>query len=492
MNPNLQEILGRNSINMLLSMFWGAVFFLSIMAVSNYPGQGYVYIVFTIISNLLLYFGFRKNAIFFDTFLGIFLWLGFWLKFSVRIVFADGVFREAVGSFDGSSMAFDNALLVASVGLSGFLLASILREKFQFNYSSNIEGVAQQGLFNFYQDYRKFIWTGFAILFLVVAVTNIYLGIYQRGSITRTILPFGLNGIYKWLLLFGLASISALILRFEFALKKHTFLPAMTLVFLESFISNISMLSRGMILNGGALIYGVLAALKPHSIKASFRILLAAGIIFSVLFIGSVLAVNYLRSESFNLLRSESQELRSDGYPVDTKHSHVAKRIELTQKMTSPLFIDRWVGIEGVMAVSSYPHLGWDLWKNALNESYNETETSFYDNNLIESPYINTDKSAHHFISLPGIVAFFFYPGSFLFLFISTLMLGAVAASIEAFVFRFGGRNFILCSLIAQVVAFRYASFGYVPKQSYLLFGAILLNIIIIYLADKFLSRFVR
>ena len=157
--------------------------------------------------------------------------------------------------------------------------------------------------------------------------------------------------------------------------------------------------------------------------------------------------------------------------------------------MTTPLLIDRWVGIEGVMAVSGYPKLGWDLWKSAWKESYNEHEISYYDNNLIDSPYVGTDKTVHHFISLPGIIAFFFYPGSFLLLFSSMFALGVFAATIEAFVFKLGGENVILCALIAQVVAFRYSSFGYVPKQSYLLFGTIFLNLIIIWLADKAFER---
>lgn len=473
MSPNLEEILSKNIINMLLLIFWGAVLILSFLAFTSYPGQGHIYIIFTIISNMLLYFGFRNNAIFFDTFIGIFLWLGFWLKLSVRVVFSDGNFHEAVGLFGGTGTAFDNALLVASCGLSGFLLASYVREKLSFNYPLKIEGVTQKGLFGFYQNYRKVIWISFAVLFLIISVTNAYLGIYQRGSVTRTILPFGLNGIYKWLLLFGLASASALILRFEFAIRKQTFIPVMVLAFLESLVSNMSLLSRGMILNSGALIYGVLAALKPHALKSSIRFFLITGVIFAVLFIGSVFGVNYLRSGSY----------------VGDLH---ANQLQTTQDMTRPLFIDRWVGIEGVMAVTSYPYLGWDLWRDALEESYNENETSFYDNNLIESPYIDTDKSAHHFISLPGIIAFFFYPGSFIFLFVSMFLLGAAAALFEAFVFRLGGRNLILCALIAQVIAFRFASFGYVPKQSYLLFGTILLNIIIIYGGDKFLSRFYK
>lgn len=140
------------------------------------------------------------------------------------------------------------------------------------------------------------------------------------------------------------------------------------------------------------------------------------------------------------------------------------------------------------MAVSSYPNLGWDLWSEALSESFNQNDTSFFDNKIIISPYVDTDKSMHHFISLPGIIAFLFYPGSFVFLFIATFTLGLFAACIEAIVFRFGGENLILTSLISQVVAFRFSSFGYVPQQSYLLFGTILLSIFIIFFADKFFS----
>ena len=154
---------------------------------------------------------------------------------------------------------------------------------------------------------------------------------------------------------------------------------------------------------------------------------------------------------------------------------------------TKQLLLDRFVGIEGVMAISSYPKLGWNLWNEAWKEAYSENTTSFYDKNLITSPYINTDFTKHHYISLPGILAFCFYPGSFLFLFGSMFLLGALASVIEISAFKLGGENVILCSLLAQVVAYRFASFGYVPSQSYLLFGALYLNLFIIYFANKLL-----
>jgi hypothetical protein len=139
------------------------------------------------------------------------------------------------------------------------------------------------------------------------------------------------------------------------------------------------------------------------------------------------------------------------------------------------------------MAVSSHPELGWGLWREAWAEVY-QPKLSLYDSRFITSAYVNTDFSKHHFISLPGIVAFFFYPGSFILLLVCMFVAGTLAAAVEVSVFKIGGANLVLCALLAQVVASRYVHFGYVPRQTYLLFGALYLTLFLIYLADKALA----
>ena len=445
-------------------IFYGLICALSILAFLKYPGQGWIYVLFTIISTALLYFGFRKNAIFFDTFIGIFFWLGFWLKLTFRVAFLDSQFLEPVGNFDGSGAAFDRALLVTSCGFLGLLAVSFLRAKYVFTYPEKIIEGAQKGLIQIYQHHRKAILFGFVILFVTVAATNFYFGIYQRGAIPRTILPYGLSGIYSWLLLFGLASISALILHFEFTLNKKTSYLVVILSLVEGFLSNVSLLSRGMVLNMSALGYGVFRSLKLNSIASNLRFFAVSSVIFILLFGSSVILVEHLRSK----LGISDMNLVSLG------------------RGTQVLFLDRWVGIEGVMAVSSYPKQGWDLWSEAWKE-IPSTKLSFFDANLITSPYRDMDMTKHHYISLPGILAFCFYPGSFPFLFMCMFLLGALAAAIEISVFKLGGGNVILCALLAQVVASRFAHFGYAPSRSYLLFGSLYLNLFIIYFSNKFL-----
>jgi hypothetical protein len=391
------------------------------------------------------------------------------------MAFMGGKFLEPVGNnFNYSSGAYDLALLVTSCGIFALLLASFIREKYIFSYSRKKRKIGLEGLFEFYKKYRKLIWIAFVTLFVTISVTNAHFGIYQRGTIPRTKLPYKLNGIYTWLLLFGMASFSSLLLEFEFVLnKKTTYLPV-ALSILESFFSNVSMLSRGMILNVTALFIGALRSLKLHSILLSARFIIISLSMLILLFIGSTIIVNQLRTKEYK--------------------GKLAKKITWASvsKRTKNLIIDRFVGIEGVIAVSSYPNLGWDLWKTAWKEKYSDHGTSFYDLEIASSDYSKVDPSKHHFISLPGILAFFYYPGSFVFLFLSMFLLGVLAAGIEIFIYKLSKSNVILTSLLSQVIAYRYAHFGYVPGQSYLLFGTIFLNVLLIYLFNRFLLTWNR
>lgn len=262
-----------------------------------------------------------------------------------------------------------------------------------------------------------------------------------------------------------------------------------------------------MILNGGSLIIGAVDNAKRRFIDLGLRYQLIVLVVFGVLFASSVFAVNYIRS--YTMISSlddaavqHSKELKSEAVKskepkskrLDSPELNVkplddselkSMALQFSVKTSKPLMLDRWVGMEGVMAVSSYPGLGWSLWNRAWQERYFHSGTSMYDLTFIKSPYLQVDMSKHHFIGLPGILAFFYYPGSFPFLFMSMLLLGFLGAGIELFVYRLSGGNMILCSLMAQVVAYRYAHFGYAPHQSYLLFGSLFLNVLIIYLLDR-------
>jgi len=473
-------------INRLTSFFYlvfSFILILFIYTLIEYQGSGYVYILFTLVSNVLLYFGFRKNALFFDTFIGIFFWLGFWLKFSYRIAFEHGHFLNHLGEFDGTGQSFDQVLLITTCGFVGLLIASCVREKFIFAYPEKLNKIELNGLFQLYKNHRKLVLSLFVILFFTISFTNVYFGIYQRGTIPSLVLPYGGSGVYKWLLLFGCASFSALILHFEFVLNKKTSYLIVVISLFESFLTNVSLLSRGMILNVSALVYGVIISLKVYSIKSSYKFLINSFFIFLILFVTSIFLVNQLR---YNFIKLEAIETETVTVTV------TSTGLSSHQKTIVKLLLDRWVGIEGVMSISSYPKKGWSLWHDAWQETFIYNKNSFYDQRIIESRYNNQESVNKHSISLPGILAFCFYPGSFLFLFFCMFSLGLIAAFIEISIYKLGGKNLILCALLAQVVATRYAHFGYVPRQSFLLFGALYLNLFIFYFTNKLIIVFLK
>lgn len=484
--------------HILLCIFWCIVLIVGMFGLVFYPGSKMIYVLFTIFLNALLVLGFTRGRIYFDTFIGIFFWLGFWLKYSVRTIFFGGDFQapELIGKFGGTPPEFDRALLVVICGISGLLIASFIRRRFLFSYNDTGARIRFEATFTVYQRYRKLILTAFFCLIVVVSVSNLALGIYQRGTLPKTILPLGLSGVYTWLLLFGLASFSAVILDYEFRLKKEPYLAGLIGI-AETFFSNVSILSRGMVLNGSSLLIGMRDTSGRRSMRPGIRYKLIVLGVFMTMFLASVFITNEVRerlfysdfssrtniSKSFLVRMTFAKLLLLFGIKAPEPVVEAIAGVET-------LVIDRWIGIEGVMSMVGHRQLGWGLWKEAWGEKYSHSGTSMYDLKILGAS--QEGLKHHHFISIPGIVAFFYYPGSMIFLLTSMVLLGVFAAGLEFLAYRLSDGNLILCALFGQVIAYRYAHFGYVPAQSYLLFGSLVLNLLIIYFSGKFLSQLTK
>jgi len=473
----------QNIVRITIRLFFIFICVMTVASISLYQGDKYVYLVFTAVFNGLLLVGFRKKRIFFDTFIGLFFWLGFWLKFSASIVFQGGGFHEFTGNFDYSGGAFDKTLLVSTVGAAGLIVASIIREKWMFVYGDGPDDNRQEYMMALYEKYRKIILVSFVMIFLALGFSNLWLGIYQRGGIPQTSLPLGLNGVYTWLLLFGMASCSAVILDCELRRKRSPYLATMISLF-EIVCSNISMLSRGMVLNATSIILGVNESEKKIGSKEKNRYMIITIATALILFLCSVYVVNIFRIYRDRIHETEVNTAAAitGSYENEISLDRVS---ESAAKKGFVLIINRWTGIEGVMAVTSYPNLGWNLWKKAWQENYTTIGTSFYDLEIAKSRTANSEAVLkHHFITMPGILAFSYYAGSYIITLFFMIAAGILAATIEIFVHKVGGKNLILCALMAQIVASRYAHFGYAPKRTYLLVLAITLNVAAIYILN--------
>ena len=461
------------------------ILLLTYLGTQNYSSSKINYLSFSLISNFLILFAVRKNAIFFETFFSLLLWLGFWFKFTCTIVFTDGIFREGVGIFDYSQKSFDEVLIVSQIGLLSFIISGYFRQLFLFKYPEKLKlPNLKKNLFSFG---RKKIWIIFVFLYIFVALLNFYFKIYQKGLLPIYDLNFILSGMFKWMLLFGLSAFSATLVFYEYSFYKKFFFMSVVIILFETFFTSFSMLSRGMIFNAIALLYGIYKFSKKIDTPNNFTYYLKSILLIFILFYISVSSVNYLRANYFYVGKSVEFVLDKADKQTETQ-TEILKKLPTSKQINSEilfLIINRWVGVDGIMAVTSKKNiLSLEFLFSSFKERPTKDTPTFYEltfgleeNIPIKELYENVKGN-----TLPGIMAFLFYSGSYFVLFIGIFILSIIASSIEFLSFKLSSNNLIFSSLIGQVIAFRFIHFGYLPHQTYLLFGTIILTILFVYI----------
>ena len=462
-------------------LFLLSIISLSLKALFLYEGNKIYYFLFSFISFYLIFFSFRKKSFFYENFLGVFLFLGFWFKFSFILAFNLG-YGEGINIANGiiTSQNFDDSLVISIVGFLGFILFGHLREIY-LNYPKEINTLDFSFLYN---KYRNLIIFTFACLIILIPFFNVYFKIYQRGLIGESY-NFLISGAIKTSLLYFLALISAVILFLDLRTYKKIFISIILIILLESFLSSVSMLSRGMIFNSLALFFGVYKISNKMNINLGISFFLKILVIIFICFFVAVSLVNSLRTYYFqgknlsnnkSILINKSNKIFPDKEVFNQiSENNEKKNIFYSSKIMN-LLIYRWVGIESLLLISKNPEkLNFNFFKRSLGENFDANAPSFYEQEFNLKPQFSerTNKNLKG-NTLPGFIAFLFFPGSYIFLFFSVSLFCLIATIFEFLTFKSFGQNFIASSLIAMTIAYRYIHFGYLPKQSYLLFGSII------------------
>ena len=469
-----------------------------------YVGSKFVYLLFSLTSIYLLFFSFRKKSLFYENFFGTFLFLGFWFKFSVIIgfglYFGEGFDRVR---HEVSPKNIDDTLLVSMVGFLAFIIYGHIRE-FYIYYPENIKLSYD---LTFYEKYRNLFISIFVCLVLSVCFANIHFKIYQRGLIGVDH-NFLFSGFIKTSLLYFLALCSAIILYFDLVKYKKVFIIVIFIFIFESFCSSLSMLSRGMIFNSGALLFGLYKFTNKLKIKFNLSLFLKTLIFLLIIFFISVSSVNYLRiyiyeedfkqkseiKETNNLVQDievQKSLSTSDGTIKEQDGLDKNRNIFQSNKILN-LIVYRWVGLESLLLVTKNKEiLNFDFFIKSLNEKFTPKSPSFYEINFnIKSSDEYTETNIRKGNTLPGIITFLFFSGSYIFLFFSIFILCFFASIIEFLTFKLLGKNMLAASIIAMAISYRYAHFGYLPKQSYLLFGSIIGVIFIFFIVKILYTKF--
>lgn len=482
----------------IISLLIIVIGILSTLFLPNYAGKKIYYLCFSFsISGLLFLILLWGKLYFIDLFFILYLWIGYWLKFTL-FLFNPVKFKIwSVGNFSFTPDDFDSILLISSLCFITLGFVILMRHKLiQSKYNIHIFNLLSP-LKNF-TNLTNFWIIVFLIFVILCAILNYHYAFYLRGVPSPQI-NFLLLGVMKWLLQFGLASFAMLIAYELLKLNKSIFLISFIVLF-ALLSTNISMLSRGTIVSAFPFFTCLFVTFKYLNLK---KVMLISTVSL-ILFFLSISISNSLRQSMFNhsaqpildtnnindTFNSLNRNDINNSSPNLHKLSNEVDKSNISQKRISHIFnniyfpdlkvhvLDRIVGIEGMMAIWGHGQKGWELFFQAVSEKSNLTGTSFYDTTILKTSYSSTnDKNL--FFNLMGIFPFLLYPNSILFLIVCFVIFYLILSFLEFLSWKFGGNNHFFSSLIGHVLAYRLIHFGYAPQQTYLLLITILFNILI-------------
>ena len=477
------------------------IFFSLILFIPNfivYKGSDIILIYFYLSSSGYVYYSFRKKFIFTEIYLAALLWLGFVYKFSLVNLNLARI-KEAKDYLELTPDLLDKVLLIVSYGFCLLIFLSFFREFF-FSYEKLNKTIKNKSaeIIKLYFDKEKiilFLFFSFVILF---SILNLKFGIFQKGIISNeNVNPFFLI-FFKWLTMFGFASISSFII-FSYLKYKKSFLFSMIIGVIESMITSFGFLSRAsVIFNSSSFIFGYI---KYANIQKKFKFKIKIILKYLLILIIAVISILYFvenkrskllydnnKSKTFNI--SEIVEIDKD---TSSNILSNVQRIFGNEFINNIVYLSlyRWVGLDSMLSVLSSQNLSKKLFFESLKEKFDPNQYSFYEKNFLDRDMkyqSHTDKN--YGILVPGFFAYSIYSGSILFFLFLIFMFYSIGILIEKFAFVYSYGNFIFSALISQIYVYRLIHFGYMPFNSWKLLLAIVFNILIYYLVIKCSKKF--
>lgn len=447
------------SVKGVLLLLCGLFFF---KALFLYEGSKGVYLLFSISYFTLLLYALKTRKTYGYLFLAIFLWLGFWLKFTWHTVF-NYDYIEPIGLFVFSATSLDKVLIIASIGCWGVILAGLLLSFAKWQSTVYALSPTKQRIPAFYVKYRTMMMTALILLIIGVSLLNALMGVGMSGIVPQVTLIWPLNALIYWALAIGFALMMATFLWWEILLDKkasNVFIAALS----EPFCTSISILSRASyIFHVIPIAVSFLFNKEVLQVKCKKWSFIMTLVLSAVLFVLSLQCVSWLRNYYYSGI-SVSQSISS------SKGSSLINA-------TSSLIVDRWLGVEGLMVISSYPHKNIGLLKEATLEKAELGKVGMYQK-IANSHYVNMDTSRFMFATIPGPIAFFYYSGSLVVVFMGMLLF-TLLLLLSEHVVVYLVKNVFLSALYGMYVANAVAQFGLtphlLPKQFFLIFAYLLM-----------------
>lgn len=418
--------------------------------------------------------------------------LGFWMKMLVhRIV--DYPFVEPVGDFIDGPEAWDRVLLWSAAAALGaavprgvqLIMSRRLRREGGALPAPDRDPPA------WFVERRALVWTASLAVLAAVAIINAHEAIYRIGIDTQTRLPRPLPLIIAWIVNLGGGLVMATLLHWDRRLTSRVDLIAWTAVVAEAIVSSATSISRAIYLLRMvpySLAAGSVPRMRFSGRSAAAALLMFGGFAVSMLLVTAQRMDNYLEATRFTDVQAlekptavgtiGSPPTATSGEPATAQQvaaeppriTAVGRKLYLFGyvRQAAMLASDRWIGLEGLMAVSAKPDLGPDMLREAITDDPRRGYDTLFQRTA-RSPYLKLAAlDRYTFLTLPGIAGLCAYGGSGFYIFAGVLLATALMMGIETLCLRLTGNPY-LTALVALNLAyvvhqmnFPYLTFVYV------------------------------
>jgi len=404
--------------------------------------------------------------------------LGYWPKFMVRLI-APSPYLEPIGAFDGSTASWNTALVVIAAGIAGVVGARLVQ--LWMGRGGDPAPLPMEAP-DLYRRWRGLVWGLSAIVILAAYAWNTHAAVYATGVNPRVVLPFGLNIILAWCYIMAFPLWIAILIGWELADRRSGRLGwgLLCIPIAEGILNAGSLLSRATYLLRIAPYF--LAGTRPQQPglelpRPGWFTLPVVGLGFAL----SIVAVMALRTMTYYgpapavtsmSVPADAPPRAADvrppsslsspvpfpptagtsatGAPASSLRALQTRRLPYMIHEVNSLFLDRWTGLEGVLAVSASSPRNFTALMATVREDPAVGTAAIYQRTA-RSAYVA--QARFTFLTLAGIIGVLATSGSLIFVLGGMALVSAMLMAAEV-ALRAVTRNEIACSVVAVTAAF--------------------------------------
>lgn len=404
----------------------------------SYPGSPWVLSGFHLAFLAMLALAVPRPRTDAYSFLAIFLFLGFWLKFTAHQWIGYG-FVEPVGAFAGTAGQWDTALRGSAAAACGVAAWRALqlgwwRRGRPAGPGATLEPMADLAVPSWYAAAPARVWLCLGGLAVLLYAANFRFAFFVTGVDARVVLPLRLGALAAWAVYCGLPMLVMLCADWDYQRRPDRLWPLVAAPSVLGVVMSASMLSRASTI----FLYAALGMAGLAHRRFPLRRLwlgrgwlLSAGMALALVASLAVVSVTRLHvyEEPAPRAVAAAAAPRAAGTapapatpqppaatapspvpPTTTPPpSHLRMTPGLMLRQVLLLTTDRWVGLEGMLALSASDRPGAALLRAGLLENPRSGVHSIYQT-LARSPY--RFQPGFTYLTLPGLPVVLGYSGA--------------------------------------------------------------------------------